>query len=447
MRGTSTSDDPGARIVALHATGAALDLGTLELCVLAALHLKAERLGAAAFPEDALVETVAQVVELTRTASDGELGARRRASAVLRRLREQRLLVRVDGAGVVRQGEYALSRLATGIVTFFLEDEALTRESLDVLVGALQACLAEVRAALPALAGAPAEAWRAQVEQPLAVSLVELARGIERRQRGFDLQQEVFQREIGALLAADWFGAVERCTSLLDTTSALLAELHDLLLRHAHRLTAALFEIVEAAAAAGAGDAERAARAGCEQIERIAAWGGARQRAWSDYHEWVHRYLRDVVRLDPSRVLAHRLREQLAGEGPRYALVVANAPSIRLLREDLVEPPSAPVRRPKRERDVEPEPEAPQDPDAELRGRIRDALAAGARGLAEVTTRASDPAAPLDARFRIAGRVAELVASTAELATERERPWLATADDLVVEEWGVTPRDADGVDG
>jgi hypothetical protein len=74
---------------------------------------------------------------------------------------------------------------------------------------------------------------------------------------------------------------------------------------------------------------------------------------------------------------------------------------------------------------------------------LGEALATGARGLAEVTTRASDPAAPLDARFRIAGRVAELVATTATLASERERPWLATADDLVVEEWDVTPNDAE----
>ena len=40
-------------------------------------------------------------------------------------------------AGVVRAGEYALTRLATGIVEFFLEEESLTRESLTLLTETL----------------------------------------------------------------------------------------------------------------------------------------------------------------------------------------------------------------------------------------------------------------------------------------------------------------------
>ena len=44
---------------------------------------------------------------------------------------------RVDGAGLVRAGEYTLTRLAVGIVDFFVEDETLTRESLVVWTRAL----------------------------------------------------------------------------------------------------------------------------------------------------------------------------------------------------------------------------------------------------------------------------------------------------------------------
>ncbi|HVJ93867.1 MAG TPA: condensin subunit MukF [Labilithrix sp.] len=428
-----SAPDPRTLLTSLHRRGVTLELQTIDLCFLAALYMRGERSGEASFHEDQLLDVFDQVVALAKEAS-GESGARKRATHVVRRLREQKLLVRVDGAGVTRAGEYALTRLATGIVGFYLEDEALTRESLEVLAGTLTACLEGIGAAVRTAESS--EAWRTQVTGPLRVTVIELAGGIERRQRGFDLQQEAFQREIAALLAADWFGAVERCTTLLDTTSAMLHELNEILLRHTHRFGELLVEILERASDGEHEEAERAAREAIEQVDRVAAWGAARQRAWSDYHDWVHRYLRDVVRLDPSRTLVHRLREQLAGRGgKRYALTVANAPAIRLLRPPVVPPPAPPVRRPKKERDHELEPESMCDPDAELKAAIGEALASGARGLAEVTTRVSSPDADLDTRFRVAGKVAQIVAGLAKVGAATERPWLSAGESLLVEEW------------
>ena len=448
MTAVSADLDPRPLVTSLHRRGVALELHTLDLCFLAALHLRAERAGLASFREDELLDVFHQVVALTKDgAADGGDGRKKRATHVVRRLRDQKLLVRVDGAGVVRSGEYALTRLATGIVAFYLEDEALTRESLGVLAGTLTACLEAVRDAVrsPAAEGADDAWWRANVVGPLRVTLFELASGIERRQRGFDLQQEAFQRDIGALLAADWFGAVERCTVLLDTASATLRELNDMLLRHGHRFGELLQEVLERATDAEKVEAERAARDAVEQVERIAAWGAARQRAWSDYHEWVHRYLRDVVRLDPSRTLVHRLREQLAGRGGKaYALTVANAPAIRLLRAVTAAPPDAPVRRPRKERDAKLEPDAAADPDAALVASVDAALAAGARGLADVTARAVGPDDELDARFRAAGKVAQIVARSAAVGAATERPWLPAGDGIVVEEWSLdVTQDAD----
>ncbi|WP_204305053.1 hypothetical protein, partial [Stenotrophomonas maltophilia] len=68
-------------------------------------------------------------------------------------------------------------------------------------------------------------------------------------------------------------------------------------------------------------------------VDRIGAWGGARQKAWSEYYQYVHRYLRDVVRLDPDRALSQRLRDQIAEWGNRpFHLLAAHAGSICLLR-------------------------------------------------------------------------------------------------------------------
>jgi len=430
-----SAPDPRSLVTSLHRRGVALELHTIDLCFLAALHVRAERTGVASFPEDQLLDVFDQVVALTKDAS-GETGAKKRATHVVRRLREQKLLVRVDGSGVVRSGEYALTRLATGIIGFYLEDEALTRESLDVLASTLTTCLEGIRDA--ARAAESPDAWRTQIVGPLRVTIFELAGGIERRQRGFDLQQEAFQREIAALLAADWFGAVERCTQLLETTSAMLHELNGILLRHGNRFAELLQEVLERAIDAEHEEAERAARDALDQVERLAAWGAARQRAWSDYHDWVHRYLRDVVRLDPSRTLVHRLREQLAGRGgKRYALTIANAPPIRLLRATPVETSSTPVRSPKKERERKLDREIPSDPDAELKTKVGAALAAGARGLADVTSRVCEPDADLDTRFRAAGKIAQIVSDLASVEAVRERPWVPAGDGIVVEEWSV----------
>ena len=63
------------------------------------------------------------------------------------REREQRLLLRVDAAGIANAGEYALASLATHIAKAFLDDDALTRESLTLLTGTLLSQLAEVKSA------------------------------------------------------------------------------------------------------------------------------------------------------------------------------------------------------------------------------------------------------------------------------------------------------------
>ena len=75
------------------------------------------------------------------------------------------MLARVDGAGIVRAGEYALTRAAAAVIEYFLADEALTRESLTLLTGTLRAQLAEVLAAAKKVDGE--EAWRRNVVGPL----------------------------------------------------------------------------------------------------------------------------------------------------------------------------------------------------------------------------------------------------------------------------------------
>ncbi len=141
---TDQAKDPTLVLAALARARPALELGTLDLLFLAALHLRADGAALAAFDEQKLAEVFEQVSALLEPRAEN---LRRRATHALQRLRDQKLLARVDGAGVLRAGEFALTPLAAAIVESFLDDETLTRENLTVLTRSLRVSLAEVLSA------------------------------------------------------------------------------------------------------------------------------------------------------------------------------------------------------------------------------------------------------------------------------------------------------------
>lgn len=431
---TDQAKDPRIVLAALARSHPVLELGTLDLCFLAALHLRAEGTALSAFDEERLSEVFEQVCALLEPRAEN---LRRRATHSIQRLRDQKLLTRVDGAGLLRAGEFALTRLAASIVQSYLEDESLTRENLTQLTRTLRVSLADILTRA-SVAHAPAD-WQTGVEGPLRVTVTELVSGIERRQRSLDLEQQAFQTQIANLLQSDWFGAVDQCLDLLESTSRTLAELNEILLRDAHELSSLLQDIQEVAVNALADGAEAAVQRVMEQVDRISAWGAARQRAWSEYYQYVHRYLCDVVRLDPSRALIERLREQLSQHVARpFALAVAAAPAPRLLRE--IEPfkdDKPKVSRPRAERERTPVDNDAIDQHAVVEGLVQSALARGSSGLCDVTQQVSAETAS-ELQFVTAGRVAQVVARLARTTHDRDRPWVSVHDGLVIEEWAIT---------
>jgi chromosome partition protein MukF len=431
-----TSPDPSRTIASLARDQVNLDLKTVDLCFLAGLYLRADKAALASFEEDMLVDMFEQVCDVVEPGADNP---RKRATHAIQRLREQRMLARVDGAGIVRAGEYALTRLAAAVIEYFLADEALTRESLTLLTGTLRAQLAEVLAAAKKVDGE--EAWRRNVVGPLRVTVGDLVAGIERRQRGLDAQQEEVQAEIATMLSADWFSAVDRCQALLDTTANTLRELNEILLRDTNHFVALLQEIQTLAITAEITEANETVQRVIEHVDRIAAWGGARQRAWSEYYQYVHRYLRDVVRLDPDRALSQRLRDQLAAwSSRRFHLLVADASSIRLLRqlEARVELPM--VARPRADREFAPEWMDADHALADIEAMVVAAVQQGAHTLVDVTSRVL-PALPNSTHYAATGRVADALVRLAAVHAERERPWVLVQERLEIEDWTVSGRE------
>ncbi len=430
---TDLAKDPRLVLAALARSHPVLELGTLDLCFLAALHLQAEGGALAAFDEEKLSLVFEQVCALLEPRADN---LRRRATHAIQRLRDQKLLARVDGAGVLRAGEFALTRLAGAIVESYLEDESLTRENLSQLTRSLRVSLAEI---LTRASEAQGESdWKNGVEAPLRVSVSDLVSGIERRQRSLDLEQQTFQAQIAKLLESDWFGAVDQCLELLESTSRTLTELNEILLRDAHELSSLLQDIQEFTVNAQAEAAEAAVERVMEHVDRIRAWGAARQRAWSEYYQYVHRYLCDVVRLDPSRALIQPLREQLSQHTSRpFALSVAAAASPRLLRE--IEPfkdDKPKVSRPRAERERTPSDNDAVDQHAIVEELVQGALSSGLAGLCDVTQQVSAET-PSELLFVTAGRVAQVVARLARTTMDRDRPWVRVQDGLVIEEWKI----------
>jgi chromosome partition protein MukF len=430
---TDQAKDPTLVLAALARARPALELGTLDLLFLAALHLRADGAALAAFDEQKLAEVFEQVSALLEPRAEN---LRRRATHALQRLRDQKLLARVDGAGLLRAGEFALTPLAAAIVESLLEDETLTRENLTVLTRSLRVSLAEILTR--ANDARSPDDWQTGVEGPLRVTVTDLVSGIERRQRSLDLEQQAFQTQIAKLLESDWFGAVDQCLDLLESTSRTLAELNEILLRDAHELSSLLQDIQEVAVSALAERAEAAVQRVMEQVDRISAWGAARQRAWSEYYQYVHRYLCDVVRLDPSRALVERLREQLSQHVSRpFALSVAAAPAPRLLREIAPFKDDKPkVSRPRAEREKPPTTTDAPDPHAIVEALVLGALARGSSGLCDVTQQVSAETES-ELQFVTAGRVAQAVARLARTTHDRDRSWVSVNDGLVIEEWQI----------
>lgn len=412
-----------------------LELDTAQLCYLILLRVYADDNNVASLHEDVLIALYLQVCELVEPDA---VNPRKRATHAIQHLRDHRLLRRVDGAGLVRAGDYTLTRLATTIADFFVEDESLTRESLVVLTRALISQLSSVL--VDARKASSAEVWLRNVVEPVRVTVSDLVSGIERRQRGMDAQQEDVRERIEALLQEDWFGAVADCEHLLEDTSTTLRELNEILLRDCAHIQGILQDIEDAATDDAAVEAVVQVQKVQEHLDRVSAWGGARQRAWSDYYQFVQRYLRDVVRLDPDRAVSQRLRDQLASWLDRpFTFVRAGEPSIRLLREDQTRVERPPVTRGRKDRDREPELVPPDPTPITLEDQVDEALNAGSRLLSEVLENVL-PKVSSTQRYRVAGRVAELVAAKVHVSGPRERQWRPLSLPLEVEEWELGSR-------
>ena len=412
--------------------GPHLELGTVQICVLIAMRLVTKDEVLAELGEDRLAELYVRVVEVVE---GGSRLPRKKATHGLEALRQQALLSRVDGAGLVRAGAYALTRLGAAIAETWPEDESLNRKSLVLLTTALRSSLGEVLSS--ANAASSDEQWE-EIRQQLRVNVASLVEGIDRRRRGLDEQQAEIQARVSELLAESWYGAVETCEVLLDDTTQTLAELKDVLMRETGDLLTLLADIEELATDSHADPAADAAREAQLKVDGIGAWGRARHEAWSEYFATVQRFIREHVRMDPDRALSRRLQKAITSwpDDPWFLDVCEVQPYLHL-REPSVDRPRISVTRAAEDRERDLAVVDDVDWESDLAARVAAWLDD------HPTTTLSQALAallPEAQRFRFAGRITRLLASQGLVESARERPWVPVDDELEVEQWVVRRR-------
>ena len=422
--------DPHRALAGLTRDHVALELSTIDICFLAASYLRAERDQLASLPEEVVLDVFDQVCDLVEPGAENR---QQRATNTIQRMRNQRMLVRVDATGIISAGEYSLTRLAMLIVQSFLEDERLTRESLALLTGAVISTLAQIRSAATRLSDEAG--WRSQVVAPLRVTVGDLVTGIERRQRGLDTQQEEVRQEISALLQAEWFEVIEQCEKLLETMARTLRELNEVLLRDTSHIQSLLQEIQQLASEAGASEAEESAQQVEDQVARMAAWGRSRQQAWSSFYQYVHRFLRDVVRLDPDRAISQRLLELIRVWPQKpFSFVVASDCTIRLLRPLNALGDRPPVGRPRDDWERAPSLVEAQEFRVAIDSLVEAALRDGPSSLAAVTRKIIAQLEENE-RYPAIGRIAAITARLCIPRAPRERSWVPVGSALEIEDW------------
>jgi chromosome partition protein MukF len=363
--------------------------------------------------------------------SEEAVNIQKRATHTIEKLRQQQLLARVDSASFLHTGEYVPTVLARQIVSFFAQDEELTKESLSVLTKATHAAL--VTLAGQAKVATTEEAWR-PIENDLRVRIRLLIEGVERRQRGMDRHQEEIQNDIEQLLDAQWYEAVGNCLEILVQVATNLEELNGILMADTEQIESCLEDITQAARKQKRGEILAVTDLMLSHVERMRSWGSERCTNWSTYYRRMQGFIRDVVRLDPERALHQRVTELVRSYAQcPWQLLCAQEPKIRVLREQDQSRQQVVAERPKRDWSVI---EAVEEERAKLpiTAWVDEALAAGCRTLAAVIERVL-PRVPAARQFAAVGQIADAVVARTTLAGGRRPtgPWVPIEDRLLIE--------------
>jgi len=191
-----------------------------------------------------------------------------------------------------------------------------------------------------------AEDWRNLVTVPVRDFVEGAFERILRYQSSLDLRHEAVREEIFNLVQTKADQAIDPCMRLLDQSMQTIVELRDTLLGSLNKTEEIALDILVRARDAEDADAMAAVNGILKRTNQISEWTHARMEAWSLHYQNAQSFLRNVVRVDPNRQGAERLKNFIrAFDEKTPCMTICREPGLRHLNASfLVTPPERPTR-------------------------------------------------------------------------------------------------------
>lgn len=257
-----------------------------------------------------------------------------RANFAINELVRQKLLSRFTADQVEGESLYRLTRLAMGVVDFYIEQKQVSSVKLSLL---LEQVAGELSKAYQATQQNDALGhWNEQVYPRLKFSVEEILSRIDLTQRAMDEQQNQVKAEIADLLNQNWTQAIHNCEKLLRETGQTLRELQDTLDAAGHDLQAGLLNIQEATQ--GREELlhiEELTQTLQARLDAIINWGQQCIELWASYDRHVHKFIRTAIDMDKNRAFSQRLRDSIRDFSQHnWQMVVAQEMRLLELRDE-----------------------------------------------------------------------------------------------------------------
>ena len=257
-----------------------------------------------------------------------------RANNAINELVRQKLLSRFNADPVEGESLYRLTRLAMGIVEFYVEQKEVSSIKLSLLLEQVASELTKAHEATQQQDDLLH--WNEQVYPRLKFSVEEILARIDLTQRAMDEHQNQVKSEIADLLNQNWTEAIHSCEKLLRETGQTLRELQDTLDAAGHNLQDGLLNIQEATQGRDElAHIEALTHTLQARLDAIISWGQQCIELWARYDRHVHKFIRTAIDMDKNRAFSQRLRDSIRDfEQHNWLMVVAQEHRLLELRDE-----------------------------------------------------------------------------------------------------------------
>jgi chromosome partition protein MukF len=285
---------------------------------------------------------------IDRLESKDPTGTQARARAAISSLQKSNIIVRSDCGGLSAvEPIFSLTSLGRAIGEVITRNLQFDKETLKAIISEAVVRMSEI--AIKARIATTAEDWRNLVTVPVRDFVEGAFERILRYQSSLDLRHEAVREEIFQLVQTKADQAIDPCVRLLDQSMQTIVELRDTLLGSLNKTEEIALDILVRARDAGDTDAMLAVNGILKRTNQISEWTHARMEAWSLHYQNAQSFLRNVVRVDPNRQGAERLKNFIrAFDETTPCMAVCREPALRHLNTAFL---VAPAERPKRQRE------------------------------------------------------------------------------------------------